>query len=210
MKIGIIGAGDVSKTLAVGLSKNHEVMISSRNIEKSKEFMLSNPLLKISSYKDAALFGDYVINALPGHACIEVLSNIKAELNHKTLIDLANPLEFSKDSFELFVANSDSLGEQIQRILPDTFVVKTLNTVTAKLMVNPKLLNQPHDIFICSNHEDAKQKVVDLLKNEFGWKIIHDLGNIQGSRAMEQLMHLWLKLWANIDNTLFNFHIETK
>jgi len=210
MKIGIIGSGEVAKTLAIGLSKNHEVMISSRHIDKLESFRTTYPNIFIGLFKDSAQFGEVIINALPGDASLNVLSSLANLLKDKVLIDLANPLDFSKDSFELFVANTDSLGESIQRILPKTYVVKTLNSVTAKLMVNPSLIDNPHDIFICGNNDLAKEHVKDILINDFGWKIIHDLGDIKGSRAMEQLMHVWLKLWSNIGHTTFNFHIEIK
>jgi 8-hydroxy-5-deazaflavin:NADPH oxidoreductase len=210
MKIGIIGAGDVSKTLAVGLSKNHEVKISSRNPDKIKEFMNLYPKVEVTTFNEVSKYGELIINALPGNVSLNVLESIKSNLENKVMIDLANPLDFSKDSFELFVANNDSLGEQIQRLLPNTYVVKALNTVTAKLMVDPSSIKNPHDIFICGNLDNAKQTVKNILINDLGWKTIHDLGDIQGSRSMEQLMHLWLKLWGNIGHTLFNFHIEVK
>jgi 8-hydroxy-5-deazaflavin:NADPH oxidoreductase len=210
MKIGIIGAGDVAKTLAVGLSKNHEVKISSRNPDKNKEFMNLYPKVEVATFNEVSIYGELIINALPGNVSLNVLETIKPNLENKVMIDLANPLDFSKDSFELFVANNDSLGEQIQRLLPNTYVVKALNTVTAKLMVNPSSIKNPHDIFICGNHEDAKKTVRKILEDDFGWETIHDLGDIQGSRAMEQLMHIWLKLWGNIGHTMFNFHIEVK
>lgn len=210
MKIGIIGAGDVAKTLAVGLSRNHEVKISSRNPDKKEEFTHLYPYIEVVTFNEVSQYGELLINALPGNICLDVLKAIKANLENKIMIDLANPLDFSKDSFELFIANTDSLGEQIQRLLPNTYVVKTLNTVTAKLMVNPSSIENPYDLFICGNLDNAKQTVKNILINDLGWKTIHDLGDIQGSRSMEQLMHLWLKLWGNIGHTLFNFHIEVK
>ena len=58
-------------------------------------------------------------------------------LSGKTLIDITNPLDFSKGfPPTLFVCNDDSLGEQIQRAFPEAKVVKTLHTVTAALMVD--------------------------------------------------------------------------
>ena len=210
MKIGIIGAGDVAKTLAVGISKNHHVKISSREPSKNEDFMSKYPAIEVVTFGKAAQFGELIIHALPGNVSINVLKTIKHELENKVMIDLANPLDFSKDSFELFIANNDSLGEQIQKLLPKTKVVKALNTVTAKLMINPSSIKNPHDIFICGNDKDAKEIVKAILTNDFGWQTIHDLGDIQGSRAMEQLMHLWLKLWSNIGHTMFNFHIEIK
>jgi 8-hydroxy-5-deazaflavin:NADPH oxidoreductase len=210
MHIGIIGASDVAQTLAIGLKKHHQIYISSRQPDKYQDFKHAHPEVHIRTFQEAAAFGDIVINAVAGASTIETLSKLKNELKNKILIDVANPLDFSKPSFELFIANSDSLGEHVQRILPDTYVVKALNSVSASLMIQPSLLDHPHDLFICGNDKHAKDTVIQILKNDFGWQIIHDLGNIEGSRAMEQLLHLWLILWQQIGHTKFNFHIEIK
>jgi hypothetical protein len=64
-------------------------------------------------------------------------------LREKIVIDISNPLDFSKGfPPTLSVVNDDSLGEQIQRAFPEAKVVKGLNTVTAALMVNPGQLTE--------------------------------------------------------------------
>jgi predicted dinucleotide-binding enzyme len=96
----------------------------------------------------------------------------------KILVDVSNPLSFSKDnSSSLFACNTDSLGEQLQHRFPETKVVKALNTVTASIMVNPTILPAEHDLFMCGNDVSAKEKVTDLFINELGWKSIIDLGS---------------------------------
>ena len=209
MKIGIIGSGDVALNLAIGLSKRHQVMISSRNPSKLQAFVEENPKISIGYFQNAAQFGEIIINALSGHASLEVLNTLHKDMNDKILIDVSNPLDFSKEVFQLSIANVTSLGEEIQKKHPHVKVIKTLNMVTAKLMTNPSLIKDPHDMFICGNDDSAKNQVKAILTQDFGWKIIHDLGDITGARAMEQLLPLWIKLWGNIGHTLFNFHIAS-
>jgi predicted dinucleotide-binding enzyme len=58
----------------------------------------------------------------------------------------------------LTVANTDSLGESIQRAYPETRVVKALNTINCLVMVDPGRVPGEHDVFVCGNDEDAKAR----------------------------------------------------
>ena len=107
----------------------------------------------------------------------------------------------------LFVSNTDSLGEQLQRAFPKTHVVKTLNTLNAQLMVAPgSLAGGDHDLFMSGNDAGAKGKVKELLQS-FGWKTIHDLGDITTARGTESILPLWIRLWGALGNASFNFKI---
>jgi predicted dinucleotide-binding enzyme len=124
------------------------------------------------------------------------------------LIDISNPLDFSKGMPpSLFVNNTDSLGEQIQRAFPDVSVVKTLNTVTAAIMVDPQAVSGgDHDMFLCGNDAAAKEIVIRILK-EFGWSNIIDLGDLSAARGMEMYLPLWLRLWGALGSGMFNIRI---
>jgi predicted dinucleotide-binding enzyme len=107
----------------------------------------------------------------------------------------------------LFVANTDSLAEQIQRAFPKTRVVKTLNTMTAAIMVNPRqLAGGDHHVFVSGDDAGAKAQVADLLKS-FGWKNIMDLGDITAARGTEQLLPVWIRPYGTLQTGLFNFKI---
>src|SRR5206468_3060104 len=99
-------------------------------------------------------------------------------LQGKTLVDVANPLDFSHGMPPtLSICNTESLGERIQTAFPAANVVKTLNTVNANVMVNPSLVPGDHDVFISGNEAVAKAQVIAILK-DFGWRHIVDLGDI--------------------------------
>jgi predicted dinucleotide-binding enzyme len=107
----------------------------------------------------------------------------------------------------LFVSNTDSLAEQIQRAFPAARVVKSLNTMNANLMVNPgQLGNGEHSVFVSSNDATAKDAVSGLLR-QFGWRDIVDLGDISSARGAEMLMPIWLRLFGETRNPFMNFKL---
>jgi predicted dinucleotide-binding enzyme len=123
------------------------------------------------------------------------------------LIDTANPLDFSQGfPPTLFVRDTDSLGERIQRAFPHARVVKSLNTLTAGLMLNPSSLGAPSAVFVSGDDPAAKQEVVDLLAG-FGWEQVLDLGGISTARGVEMLMPMWLQLMGMFGDASFNWAI---
>jgi len=163
---------------------------------------------KAGSFAEAAAFGDIVIHCTRGDTAIEVLRQAGADnLVGKVLVDISNPLDFSHGfPPSLSISNTDSLGELIQRELPQTHVVKTLNTVTAAVMVDPAMISGQHAVFVSGNDKPAKGKVMDLLRS-FGWSAIIDLGDITSARATEQMLPLWTRLYSVLGTGHFNFAI---
>jgi predicted dinucleotide-binding enzyme len=145
-----------------------------------------------------------------GTGSLSALTLAGAEnLNGKIVIDISNPLDFSKGMPPtLSVCNTDSVGEQLQKAFPGAKVVKTLNTTNAYLMVDPsRLAGGDHTMFMCGNDAEAKAKVTDLLKNGFGWKDVLDLGDISAARGQEMILPIWLRLWGALKTPNFNFKI---
>lgn len=211
MKFAVLGAGMVGESLAGKLvSLGHEVKLGSRTESAGKASAWADKAGKGAShgsYTQAAAFGDVVINALQGAATLAVMGDLRAELAGKLLIDIANPLDFSKGfPPTLFISNDRSLAEEIQKLLPQTQVVKALNTVHAPVMVNPALVPGEHDIFVSGNDAAAKARVVELLQS-FGWKAPIDLGDLSTARGTEQLLPLWLRLYGALGTGMFNLRV---
>jgi len=124
-------------------------------------------------------------------------------------VDIANPLDFSGGMPPtLFVSNTDSLGEQIQRAFPGVRVVKSLNTLNANLMVNPGLVGGgDHTIFVSGNDAAAKAEVARLLAEWFGWRDIIDLGDITTARGAEAVLPVWIRLMTVFGHANFQFKI---
>lgn len=213
MKIGVLGTGMVGKAISTKLVQlGHSVKMGSRtsNNEKAAEWVkTSGPNASQGTFADAAAFGELVFNCASGMASLEVLKLAGANnLGGKVLIDISNPLDFSKGMPPtLSVCNADSLGEQIQRAFPAVKVVKTLNTMNCNIMVNPSLVPGSHDVFVCGNDAGARSEVTEILKNWFGWKSVIDLGDITSARGVEMMLPIWIRLMGALQTPNFNFQI---
>jgi 8-hydroxy-5-deazaflavin:NADPH oxidoreductase len=163
------------------------------------------------TFAEAAAFGEVLFNCTAGKGSLSALESIRAvALNNKILIDLANPLDYSRGTPPtLTVCNFDSLGEQIQREHPLLRVVKALNTMNVDVMVNPKRIHGAHDAFICGNDSNAKSIVITILVEWFGWESIIDLGDITNARGMEMALPLWISLQHKLGTNIFNFKIAS-
>ena len=126
------------------------------------------------------------------------------------LVDVANPLDISKGMPPtLTVCNDDSLAEQIQRAFREVRVVKTLNTVTAALMVQPTSSPGAHTMFVCGNEDAAKAQARGLLGSSAGPPTsILDLGDITAARGTEMYMPLWLRLWGATGTAVLNVEVR--
>lgn len=225
MRLGILGTGDVGRTLASALSRRgHDVMVGTRNIRNKldekptdpgtasfRDWLSANKKVSLGTFADAAAHGELLWNATAGHASLEVLATARpADLEDKILIDVANALGPWSDGgeMELFVVNTDSLAERIQRAHPGLRVVKALNTVAAHVMTNPKgLAGADHDQFLAGDDAAARERVARLLREEFGWKTVIDLGDLTAARGLEMMIMVWLKIWAALGTSDFNFKI---
>ena len=126
------------------------------------------------------------------------------------VLDLANPLDHSAGfPPTLFVSNTDSLGERIQRAFPDAKVVKSLNTMNCDVMVAPTLVPGDHVVFVSGDDAGAKAEVTSLLES-FGWPPdrVVDLGGIETARGPEQYLPLWLRLYGALGTGTFNIAIS--
>lgn len=193
VRVGVLGSGDVGRVLAAGFATlGHEVKIGSRDAEKLRAWASTNTRISTGTFGDAARFGDILVLATLGTATIEVIRMAGLEaFDGKVVIDATNPLDFSKGMPPtLFTGTTDSLGEQVQRLVPKARVVKAFNTVGNAHMVNPQFPGGPPDMFLCGNDAEAK-KIVTQICEHFGWGVV-DVGGIEGSRYLEPMCLVWV------------------
>jgi 8-hydroxy-5-deazaflavin:NADPH oxidoreductase len=224
MKIGILGTGAVGQTYADKLSgRGHAVMIGTRDVAETMArdkpdgfgnppfhvWREQHPGVAVGSFAEAARHGEIVIEALSGAAVLDVAGALAEELAGKILIDVSNALDFSKGfPPTLAVCNTDSLGEQLQRELPRTKVVKTLSTVNASVMVDPGSVGGgDHTAFVSGNDAAAKAEVTRAIREWFGWQDVIDLGDITTARGPEMLLPIWLRLMQSLGTAAFGFKI---
>ena len=224
MRFGILGTGVVGKTIAVRLDGlGHDVIVGTRNPEETLSrtdpdqygnlpfgaWQEEHPEVRLGTFAEAAAHGDMVVNATAGAVSLEALEQAGEDnLNGKILIDIANPLDFSKGMPPtLLVSNTDSLGEQIQRRFPEAKVVKTLHTMNAYVMVDPaQLAATDHTVFVSGDDAEAKARVSELLRS-FGWSDIIDLGDITTARGTEMVLPIWVRLFGVLQKPIYNFKI---
>jgi predicted dinucleotide-binding enzyme len=146
--------------------------------------------LPVGTPSEVVKDADLVFLSVLGTAAVDVVTGVQDELRGKVLIDTTNPLVFSSGSPGLFVGHSDSLGEQVQRAVPATRVVKAYNTVGNANMVDPDLRGGPPTMFIGGDSDEAKTTVTALLEAT-GWDVV-DLGGIETSRYLEPICIAWV------------------
>ena len=200
MRFGVLGTGQVGSALTRKLaSLGHDVMVGSRTPRGEKvQALATSTGATAGTYAEAAAHGERIFNALPGERAIDILRG--CAIDGKILIDVANYDHAVDSPIEI------PLGEAIQRAFPRARLVKTLNSVSAHLMVDPASLGATHHVFIASNDEAAKPAVEALL-HSFGWTAVLDLGDLTACRAMEQLIPLWMRLERVLAGPDFNLAV---
>jgi len=198
MKIGVLGTGDVGRSLAAGLAaRGHEVMIGSRDpsVGRIQDWLRETGRgAQAGSFAEAASFGEFLVLSVNWAHVRDVLDLAgAANFTGKILIDTSNPLRFEVEGEPpvLDVSGDDSAGERIQRWLPDARVVKAFNIVNAVHMVDPDFPEGGPDMFICGNDDEAKSQVGGLIES-LGWPPTIDLGDIRMSRYLEPLAMVWI------------------
>ncbi|MET8246854.1 NAD(P)-binding domain-containing protein [Streptomyces sp. NPDC005202] len=214
MRYAVVGTGEVGRTLGGTLVElGHEVRLGSRtqgNPAGMKWAESGGAAASTGTFADAAAFGEVVVNAVGGRVALAALEAAGADnLDGKVLIDVSNPMAFEDGQLRLSPVESVSVGEQIQRAFPHARVVKTLDTVNCQVMVNPGLVPDGHQVFVCGEDVGAKEQVRALL-GEFGRPAdrVIDLGGIRAARAVEMLLPLWLSLYQHIGHAEFNLEVR--
>jgi 8-hydroxy-5-deazaflavin:NADPH oxidoreductase len=194
MKVGVLGSGDVGRVLSAGFAGlGHDVRIGTRDPEKLKDWAASTGgHVSVGTFEEAAQFGDLIILATLGVATTNAIKLAGVQnFERKVVIDTTNPLDFSQGMPpRLSIGHDDSLGEQIQRMIPEARVVKAFNTAGNPHMVHPKFPGGPPDMFLCGNDAEAKKLVAQVCE-AFGWGVI-DIGGIEGSRHLEPMCLVWV------------------
>jgi predicted dinucleotide-binding enzyme len=219
MKYAVLGTGTVGRTVAARLAElGHEVVIGTRDPEATlartdgdapyAAWAADHSGVSLATFADAAAGAEVVVHAGSGLAALDLLGSAGADhLAGKVLVDISNPLDFSAGfPPTLFVKDTDSLGEQIQRAFPQARVVKTLNTLTADLMVRPDLLPETSSVFVSGDDAEAKAIATAML-TEFGHTDVIDLGDLSTARGTEMLLPVWLRLMGSLGTATFNFKI---
>lgn len=211
MKIAVIGTGTVGRTLAQAFAeRDHEVSVGTRDPgATARRDEWAGLALPLQPYETVASGADLVVNATNGEASLAALGAVGTEhLEGTVLLDVANPLDFSAGfPPTLSVKDTDSLAEQLQRAFPGARVVKSLNTVTASVMVDPGSVGDGSTtVFVAGDDAEARGLVHGLL-TDLGWRDVIELDALQHARGLEMWLPLWVRLMSTLGTAEFNLKI---
>jgi predicted dinucleotide-binding enzyme len=194
MKIGVLGSGEVAKTLGGGFLKHgHDVMLGTREAGKLAAWKAKNAQGRVGSVADAAKSAEVVVLAVKGTVAADVLRAAgAANLAGKVVVDATNPISDGppvNGVLRFFTNLDESLMERLQREFAGARLVKAFNSVGSAFMVDPAFAEGRPTMFICGN-DDAAKRIVAKILDEFGWDVA-DMGRAEAARAIEPLCMLW-------------------
>ena len=195
MNVGILGSGEVGKTLADGFIRyGHSVAIGTRDEKKLVEWKKgAGAKGRVGSFADAAAFGELIVLATKGAAAKKSLELAGAKnLEGKIIVDATNPIADAPPDqgvLKFFTSLESSLMEQLQAAFPKARFVKAFNSIGSAFMVNPDFSGVKPTMFICGNDAGAKRDVADIV-TKFGFEA-EDMGGALAARALEPLCILW-------------------
>jgi hypothetical protein len=188
MKIGIIGSGNMGRSLGIlWAEQGHQVFFGARTSEKAKAVAaFAGHETQGGTNDEAATFGDVLLYTVRGVHPAEVLSSIDV-LTGKILID-PNNFEIP-DDFN-YPPILKSLAETLAEEVPNSHVVKAFNTIPLEVFeLAPEPLKDYNvSVFVAADDPTAKQIVMQLAQ-ELGFSPI-DSGTLRNARLLEGLADL--------------------
>ena len=139
---------------------------------------------------EASWEADIIILAVPFEAEKEVAGKIKEVANQKIVISIANPLNQTYNG--LVTAPDTSAAEELQKLLPDSKIIKAFNTTFAADFATPVIDGKQVDAFIAGNDEDALETVKELVSTAGFNPIV--AGDLSVSRTLENMQLLLIQL----------------
>jgi NADPH-dependent F420 reductase len=198
MSIGIVGAGNMGRSIASQLGKTGErVVLADRDAAKAE-----GVVAEIGAGDgvgaggmDAALASEVVVLALWYPVTIEFAGEHAAELEGKIVVDISNPVDESWT--RLATDPSTSSAELLAERLPQSRIVKAFNTTHAPALFDGQVDEVPLDVLLASDDDDAKSRVSELVRAA-GLRPI-DAGALDNARLLERLTAFQIELNQRYD-----------
>ncbi len=204
-RIGIIGGtGDLGSALAVHLSKNHEVMLGSRNSEKAKTTVgdiiaeknhdYLNRNLKPVENNIIASECDFLILTVPHSNVLETVRNVAPMFRGNQILVSAAAVVSKKG--DEFVVDDDpsgkSLAQKIREIIPESVkVAAAFQTIPANILYREKEISA--DVPVAAESVEDYQLVASIVSEIQGLRPLH-LGSLQQAGEIERLTVLLLNI----------------
>ncbi len=186
MKIGVIGSGNVGRSLGVLWAEHgHEVFFGSRDLERAQTAAGYTRGAEFGSNAEAARFGEIVLWTLRSVPAAQAIGDAGL-LAGKVVID-PNNAPFREDLRLGPRENVSSLAERLALDLPEARIVKAFNTLPIELLeLSPTpLRDYSVSVFLASDDAEAKLTVARLAR-KIGLQPI-DCGPLKSARMIEGL-----------------------
>ena len=191
MDITIIGTGNMARGIATRtLAGGHSVTLL--GTETTKAQALADELSGEARAGEVgdSLAGSVVILAVWYAAVDDVLGRYRDQLDGKVIVDITNPIDV--DAFEPLMLEAGSAAQEIAAKAPGARVVKAFNTTFAGTLGEGRVAGQPLDVFIASDHGDAKE-IVSRIVSDAGLRPV-DAGPLARAHELEALGYLHMVL----------------
>jgi len=197
--IAIIGAtGNMGSAIAKSIANGpYRLLLKANNQEKMdalvKDIQSKSPKAEVESVicpTEASWEADIIILAVPYEAEKDIAPQIKNVASQKIVISIANPLNQNYDG--LVTAPGTSAAEELQKLLPNSKIVKAFNTTFAADFSAPVINGAQVDAFVAGNDEEALQTVSELVATSGFNPII--AGDLSVSRTLENMQLLLIQL----------------
>jgi predicted dinucleotide-binding enzyme len=191
--IAIIGAtGNMGSAIARNLVKhNYRLILMSRNPEELSE--LKHSLSSVNAkavidtndcVKDVSWEADIIILACPYEAEKDIAEKIREVAVGKVVISISNPLNARYR--DLVMSPHTSAGEELQKLLPESKVVKAFNTTLAADFTSPVIDGKISDVFIAANNGNSLEVVSGIVAAAGFNPVV--AGDLSVSRTLERMM----------------------
>ena len=211
--IAVIGAtGNMGSSIAKSLSKgNNRLLLFANDQDKVQalvnEIKNSNSSADTEAYEcpaNASWEADVIILAVPFAAEKEIAEKIREQANQKIVISIANPLNETYSG--LTTSPDTSAAEELQKLLPNSKVVKAFNSTFAADFSTPVIDAKQVDALIAGNDADALETVSELVTTAGFHPIV--AGELSVSRTLENMALLLIQLTMKYNyNWLAGFKI---
>ena len=188
MKIGILGGtGRMGRGLARGyVAAGHEVFLGSRSVQRASE-AASEIASGVSggSMAEAAATGELVILAVPFGEAVATVEPLQGALAGKIVVDITNP-------FGAVPAGQVAGIENNCQAAVEARWVAAYKTTFWKTLDEPSRSGQVQDVFVCSQDENAKTVVMELIAST-GFRPV-DCGGFDNARTLDLMVPLMIEL----------------
>jgi 8-hydroxy-5-deazaflavin:NADPH oxidoreductase len=203
MDVTVIGAGNMGRGIGMRLvSGGNRVKILDNDPDQAKELaeaLEANARNGGGAEAGAAgdpLSGEVVVLAVWYDGAQAAVEQYGDQLAGKIVVDISNPVDVNTFDGLVTPPESSAAEELAKKVPREAKMVKAFNTTFAGTLVEGKVADQPLDVFIGGDDEEAKQAVAELARA--GGLNPIEAGALRRARELERLGFLHLAIQGGL------------